>query len=707
MDKEESAELEQDPLHEAKERFKYALKCWGDNRKRYVDDTKFVSGEQWPEAIRTEREKENQPCLVVDKLGQYIRQVVNDSRQNRPSIKVRPVDDSADIEVADVLQGICRHIEDRSNAGVAYDTAIECAVKGGFGFLRVLTEYAGKNTFNQEIAIKRVRNPLAIIIDPDCIERDYSDMRYCFVIDELPDDVFEQQYPKAKKGEGFDFGDIGFDVKEEHELVAEYWTVEIETVKLHLFEDGSTATDEEFQLALSEGLNPPKPLETRDVERRNVKWSKICASGVLEKERDWIGDWIPIIPVLGNEVDIEGEVILTGLCNAGKDAQMLYNFSRSAFAERVALAPKAPYIAAAGQIENYPEWGDANSVNHAVLRYDPQEVGGTLVGAPQRQPASDVPVGFSQDMQLAEHDIQSALGMYQASIGAPSNEKSGKAIIARQREGDTSTFHFHDNLNTAIRHVGRILVDLIPKVYDSKRVVRILGADGSAESAQLDPDQDVSVKKIGSKSIYNIGIGEYDVAVSAGASFATRRAEASEAMMEMARMNPSYLQTHGDLIAEAQDWPMAEKFAARSKLLLPPQLQQSEQDEGEQSPEVMAVVAQAEQAIQQKDMQLQELLQAHQQMQQEMQSLKQQVESKQYDFATKQAELNLKEQELQIKAFEAETNRIEAMQDGSREALIKAEADIAKAGIEADTQVQVASMNQPINVTLANQGDLM
>lgn len=708
---EEVQEVKDDPLHEMRERFDYALEAWSENHDRFKEDLRFANGEQWPDEILKEREEKGQPCLVVDKLNQYIRQVVNDSRMNRPSIKVSPVDDGADIETAEIFQGLCRHIEYRSDASAAYDMAIESAVKGGFGFVRILTEYAGEDTFNQEICIERVRNPLSIIIDPDCKKADFSDMRFAFVLDVLDEDELEASYPDVELS-NFE-ADNNWTIGEDKVVIAEYWEVVKKPVKIHLFSDGTVSPDEDYQAAIAEGLIPPDIKETREIEKSVVMWSKVCGSGYLEEQREWMGKYIPIVPVIGNEVDIDGKVQYKGLISPAKDAQRLYNYSRSAFAERVALAPKAPYIAAAGQVENYPEWQDANSTNYSTLTYDPVEISGVVVGAPQRQPASDIPAGFSQDMQLSEHDIQASIGMYAASLGAQSNEKSGRAIMARQREGDTGTFHYHDNLARAIKQVGKILVDLIPKVYDSKRVVRIVGVDESSEMVQIDPNLPVSKAMIGTKSIYNLNVGTYDVAVSAGASYTTKRQEAAEAMVEMTRGNPALMGLIGDLMIKSMDWPMADEIAERLKLMLPPEIRQAEQQKGEQSPEVQAIMMQAERAVQERDMQIQQAEQMIQQLGQQLNELKSAQDEKLFNAQNKQAELEIKAREMEIKAFEAETARLIAMagEDSTKEAQIKAETDLIvnqmradlereKAQFEADTQIYLKQMdiaNQNLN----------
>ena len=664
MDKENEAVEKDTPEHEseellteAKERFKLAEEYWKDNYQAAIDDMKFRAGDQWPEAVKDSRSKSNRPCLVVDKTNQYIRQVVNDGRQNRPSVKVRPVDSGADVEVAEVYQGLIRHILERSNADTAFDAALESAVVGGIGFFRVLTEYAHKGTFNQDIVVKRVRNPLLVLIDPNFKEADAADMKFAFVVDELDKDEFEETYPDAEytdwDSNQSKYGDWsnGKTIR-----VCEYWYMEEEDVIFHLLDDGTTTEDDPYQRAMASGFPVPAIVESRTLKSNKVKWCRLTGAEILE-QKEWLGQYIPIIPVFGNEYDIDGKVMYSGLVRPIKDPQRLYNYSRSAFAERVALTPKAPYIAAAGQVENYPEWEDANSGDYSVLRYDPVDINGAAVGAPQRQSASDIPAGFAQDMQLAEHDIQGAIGMYNASLGQQSNEKSGKAILARQREGDVGTFHYHDNLARAIRHLGRILVDLGPKVYDSTRTVRILGEDGTSDNAEIDPSQDVAVMKMGSKSIYNLNVGVYDVAVSAGASYTTKRQEAAEAMLQLTQANPALFQLVGDLMIRNMDWPQAEEIADRLKLMLPPQIQKEEnKEEGQIPPQVQQAIQMAQEHIQQQDQMLQQMSQQLQQAQAELQQ-------KQFDSEKARIEAENAAVKLQIDQYNAETNRIKAMQD--------------------------------------------
>lgn len=667
--KKQSKRLED--LHaRAVKRFKELEEYWSDNRDAALADIKFASGDQWPEKVKAAREKKGRPCLVLDKLSQYEKQVVNDGRQNRPSIKYRPVDDGGDPKVAEGFQGITRHILTSSNADEAFDNALGNAARSGFGFFRVLTEYEDEGSFNQEIKIRRVRNPLSVLLGPHQLA-DGSDADDGFIIDDISRESFKRQFPKAEKcdwksdGKAYSEGWL----TELTVRVAEYWYKEPGSGKLHLLSDGTTALDEDY--ARDQRQNKPTIVRSRDVQTVKVKWCRMSGAEILE-EREWAGKYIPILPVYGEEMDINGKVTYLGLYRRGKDGQTLHNFSRSAYAERVALAPKAPYVAAAGQIEGHPEWKTANTENHMVLPYTPQEINGTPLPPPRREQASDIPAGFAQDAQMAEHDIQASIGMYNASLGAQSNEKSGKAIIARQREGDVATFHYHDNLNRAVRYLGRILVDLIPKVYDTKRVVRIVKEDGEVEMAMVNPDLPDAYAKLPPKEgaeplpVFNLNAGRYDVDVSAGPSYTTQRQEQADAMLELARNNPTYWQTHGDLIVRSQDWHNAEEFAERTKAVMPPELkaaiaqaeaEEDMQEEGGPSPEVAAIMKQAQLAVQERDAQIEQMGQMLEQAKQAVLDLQEQAktaEQRAMEAADiKSRELAIKDREVGVKEAES------------------------------------------------------
>jgi hypothetical protein len=630
-------------LATALERFKRCEEAESENRSRAREDLSFSLGEQWDDAVRRARQNDPngaRPCLTVDKLDQYVRQVVNDARQNKPAIKPRAKDEGADVETAEVLSGIVRHIEDQSSADIAYDTAAEMATRAGFGFLRVVTDYASDDGFEQDILIREVADPFSCYVDPDAAQADASDARYGFAWEDLPREQFVAQYPDADPC-GFEAASegVGTWIREGSVRVAEYFAVEDEPVRVWQGPDGKASKTE------------IKGAASRTVKRRKVMWRKITAREVLE-EREWPSRYIGIVPVYGHRITVDGKRVIRSLIGTAKDAQRMYNYASSAFVERVALTPKAPYVATTSQIEGHePIWQSANTGNYSVLPYnsDPN------APPPQRQQAADIPAGWMAVKQSMEHDVQSALGMYNASLGAPSNEKSGKAILARQREADIATFHVIDNLSRAIRQVGRIVIDLIPRVYDTNRVVRILGEDGSEDFARIDPEQPQASREVKDAAgqvierIYNPGVGRYDVTVTVGPAYSTKRQEAAEFLTQVVQSSPEMMQVAGDLMFKALDMPYADELSKRMAKMLPPPLQ--DQQEGPQVPP----------EVQQ---QMQAMGQQMEQLQAQLSSAAAQLGDKRMEYEGKRADLMIKERELAIREYDAETKRIQAVNAG-------------------------------------------
>ena len=649
----------------ALERFKRCEEAESENRSRSLEDLGFSLGAQWDEAVRRARETDPngaRPCLTVDKLDQYVRQVVNDARQNKPAIKPRAKDAGADVETAEVLAGIVRHIEDQSSADIAYDTAVEMAARAGFGFIRVVTDYCYDEGFEQDILIREVANPFACYVDPDAAQADGSDARYGFAWEDMPRERFEAQYPDADAS-GFDAGGEGEDwIRKDTVRVCEYFSAEDEPRRVWQGQDGQ-ASETEIEGAAS-----------RTTKRRKVMWRKITAREVLE-EREWPSRYIGIVPVYGHRISVEGRRVTRSIVGSAKDAQRMYNYAASAFVERVALTPKAPYIATTAQIEGHePTWQTANTGNYSVLPYnaDPNSP------PPQRQIVADIPSGWMAVMQSMEHDIQGALGMYNAAVGAPSNEKSGRAILARQKEADVATFHVIDNLSRAIRQVGRIVIDLVPRIYDTARVVRILGEDGSEKFARIDPEQQEARRDIRDVSgqvierIYNPGVGRYDVTVTVGPGYSTKRQEAAEFLTQVVQSSPAMMQVAGDLMFKALDMPYADELADRMRKMMPPQLQE------QAGPQVPPEVQQQMEAMGQQMAQMQEQLSA----------AAAQLGDRRMEYEGKRADLLIKERELAIREFDAETKRIEAVQGGMGPEAIQA--------LVLDTLAHVAAPPEPI-----------
>jgi hypothetical protein len=678
MAKKKEAEKNKSVIERAQKFFERVQAYEAEQRKEELDDIRFVGLlEQWPENIRKLRESDPQgarPCLTVDKVNQYKNQIVNAIRQNRPSIKARPVDDIGDPEVAEVYQGIIRHIEDVSKADIAYDWAAEGAVDSGVGYFRVLTEYVG-DSFDQDIRIKRITNRFSVYFDPDSREPDGSDAKEVLITELVSRDEFKRMYPDANPCDWQNStGDSNVWYTDKEVRIAEYFYIESVADELYLLEDGNTifASDykakyanvvmDEMGQAFDELGNPvPAPVKARKADKPTVRWCKLTAEDELEKTTI-PGHFIPVIPVIGIETYVDGKRHLRGIVRGVKDAQRMYNYNRSTIAESLALTVKSPYIGFTGQFKTAGDkWAAANRINFAYLEADPVTVNGNLAPLPQRQGFAGVPTGLLTDIQTSEHDIQSALGMYAANLGQDGQAKSGRALNAQQRQGDMATFHFPDNLSKSVRHAGRIIMGMIPTIYDTQRVVRILGEDGTADYAKIDPEQQEAVKEMRDengaiKKIYNLGVGKYDVTITVGPSFATKRQEGADFLTQIAQSSPDLMPVIGDLLFKALDMPYSEEVSERLKKMLPPQLQ--DQTDGE-SPEVQQVKQRAQQVIQQYEERIQAAEAAMQEADQEAKELLNKANDAEgkrlYDM-----------KKLEIDAYNAKTNRMKVELDAAQ-----------------------------------------
>lgn len=555
-------------LQEALERFRESDEGASEARDWYADDVRFSRlGEQWPEEIKKLRKEENRPCLTINRLPSFIRQVVNDARQNKPAIMVHPVDNGADPDTAEVINGIIRHVERRSNADVAYDTAIDHSASGGFGFIRLGIDYAHPLSFDMECRIHRVSNPLLVHWDVNTTEFDASDWNYAFVSDFLSEDEFTQKYPKAERVsfEGMDSNLTSAWMQEDKTRVAEYWLREFEKKTILLLSNGNVIREDHLTDELKAAMMMSGVQVIRERETDVGKVTRRVISGVeVLSEEEWPGSNIPIAPVWGEEIIIDGERHTRSMTRDARDPQMMFNFWRTASTELVALAPRAPFVGPVGFMKgNEAAWMSANTRSHAALEYAGQV-------APQRQAFAGVPAGALQEALNASDDMKAIMGIYDASLGARSNETSGRAILARQRESDVANFHFVDNLSRAIAYLGKCLVEIIPHVYTPETTIRILGEDMKGKVV------DLTQKDKNGKLLYDMSVGTYDVTVKAGPSYATQREETREALIEIMRAVPGAAQFIGDIVMEHMDFQGADKVADRLRMLLPPQVQQAE-----------------------------------------------------------------------------------------------------------------------------------
>jgi hypothetical protein len=544
------------------------------NRDEALEDMRFVRGgeHQWPSQVVADRKAKGRPIITVNQMPQFVRQVSGDIRMSQPAIECYPVDDNTDPVLCDIYESLIRQIEYQSGAQSTYGFGAECAIMAGIGHWRIITDYVDDSAFDQDIFIKRIMDPLAVVWDANATEIDRSDADHCFVTDLLHEKTFKKRYPDASLS-SFDDGVRIHNGSEWRDgdfiRIAEYWVKEEIDVKLGLTQDGQTIRLDEIDKSMIPMLGI--------VRERVGKSHKVCrylvnGSEILEDKQDWAGKHIPIVPVIGSEMSVNGEVIRKSLIRDAKAPQQLYNFWRSHAAESIALAPKAPWLVQAENIKGLEKfWNRANTDNLPYLPFQPASDG----YVPQRQQPAAPPSAMWQEAAVARDDMKATTGIYDASLGARSNETSGKAIEARQSEGDTGSYVFIDNFNTAIRRTGQILVDLIPRIYDGQRMVRVMTND---EQQQFVPINSVVMAPDGQEIVVNdLSTGRFDVRIKTGPSYATSRKEAREHMAMVLQGNPNLMQVIGDLYFENMDFRGAEKIGERMKKLLPPQLQDEPQ----------------------------------------------------------------------------------------------------------------------------------
>ena len=572
-------------IAEAKDFLRLCNDSDSNNRAEALDDVRFAAGDQWPVDVQNSRVLEARPCLTINKVDAYIRQICNQQRQQRPRIKVHGMNNESDSKVAEVLTGICRHIESQSDADSAYDHAFEYAVKMGWGYIRVTTDYVRDDSFDQEIYIKRVENPFTVYFDPNSVMPDGSDADRVLITTVISKVAFKKQYPGAEVDQGFSSrgtGDTESEwVTKEDIRIAEYFYTEITKDMLLQLSDGTVGYSSEIPSAEVLAQAGITVIDKRDTWRKQIKWCKLTAMQVLE-EGDWAGKFIPIIPVYGQEVRVNDKHKKFGLVRFAKDPQRMYNYWSTALTETVALAPKAKWLLAEGQDEGHEnEWAQANIKAMPVLRYKQTDIEGRPAGVPTRLQPEPPPAGVMSALQGMNSDLMAVVGIFDPSQ-LPQGQQSGKAIQGQQQQVDMCNFHYYDNLTRSIAHIGRIILDLVPKIYDRERVMRIIGDDGKPEMVTLNKP---STDENGIDKILNdVTVGEYDVVMETGPGYNSKRQEAVDSMVQMLSVDPALMQQAGDLIFRNMDFPGADIIADRlaavnpmaqidDKSPIPPQVQ--------------------------------------------------------------------------------------------------------------------------------------
>lgn len=572
-------------IEEAKQFLRFCGEADANNRAEALDDVRFCAGDQWPVETQNSRLLESRPCLTINKVDAYVRQICNQQRQQRPRIKVHGMNSESDAKVAEILTGICRHIEVQSNADHAYDTAFEYAVKMGWGYFRITTDYVREDSFDQEIYIKPIENPFTVYFDPNSQAPDGRDAEKALITTVMTKKAFSAMYPDAEVDQGFNArgtGDSNAEwVMREDIRIAEYFYTVRKPVKLVLLSDGTTVKKSELpdeQLMNDAGVFI---INERESHEKEIKWVKLTGMQILE-ESTWPGKYIPIVPVYGQTVVVDSKHRKFGLVRQAKDPQKMYNYWTTALTESVALAPKAKWILAEGQDEGHEnEWAQANIASKATLRYKQTDIDGRVAPPPIRQQPEAPPTGITTALQGLNADLMAVVGIYDPSQ-LPQGMQSGKAIQGQQMQVDMVNYHYFDNLTRSISHVGTIILDLVPKIYDTQRVMRIIGDDGKPDLVSINqPGEDEQgVQKI----LNDVTVGQYDVVMDTGPGYNSKRSEAVESMMTLLAADPNLMQTAGDLIFRNMDFPGADVVADRlaaanpmaqidDKSPIPPQVQ--------------------------------------------------------------------------------------------------------------------------------------
>jgi Phage P22-like portal protein len=648
------SKADDDVLLEAKKRFKSCETWESSARVNFREDVRFANGDhinnyQWPQEIANSRTKQNKPIITVNLIRQHCLNVLNASRQNPPQIEIRPTGGGATFKSAEIYESICRHIESNSNAQQAYDCASQAQIQGGIGYFRVVTGYADEDSFDQEIFIKRVPDPLSVYLDPHLQQFDGSDSRYGFVFSDMDREQFEAEYPKYKDMVGLPalaesavYRADGEWIGKDRVRVAEYYRRVTDTDTLHHMSNGETVnerdvTDDDLMAAVR-----ADSVRKREVTTAKIEHFLIAGNAIVERS-DWAGRYIPIIRVIGEETVIDGQLDRKGLTRNIVSSQQTYNYYTSAGIEYVALQSKTPWVAPVAAIEGYEnEWAQANVVNLAILPYNHKSDDNQEIPAPSREQPPVFAPAYLDGTRLSAQEMESASGQPEATFGQPSNERSGKAVDARTRNASTSTYHFVNNMAIAIQYLGKILIDLIPKIYDTQRVLKIIAEDGTPTAIQIDPNAPQAHAPMPApdpemldaqavSAIFNPSVGRYSVVASVGPSYETKRQETFNAISQLIAEDSALAPIVGDLLFRNSDFAGADIIADRLARMVPAQALGKGPD-----PQVV---------------QLQQLLAQQHQVMQTMGQELQAAKSKQLD----------NDQQKDIDVYKSQTSRIEAI----------------------------------------------
>lgn len=639
-------------LCKIRENFQIAQDAYSMQREQSKEDFRFRSGDQWDTEVRRSRDIDQRPCLSINKLNQFVRQVVNNQKINRPSINVNPGDTQASIDTAMVYQAIIKNIEAQSFAENAYDTAFDNACTGGEGYFRIITDYKDPLSFDQDIFIKAIDNPFSVYIDPN-FKSDFTDINWAFVYDKVQKDIYERDYPDSKIYNTYFLDNSSTDwVDPNYVLIAEYFYIDYIEIDIVLLADGTIMEKKDH----AKIETAPKIIKERTSKKKIVKWVKTNGHEILESTI-FPGEIIPIIPVFADTYLVDGQRIFEGVIRQAKDAQKAYNFWTSAQAELIALAPKNPWVGVEGQFEDHEEeWNSANRSNIAYLEYKPVIMQTGQTAPPPMRTQFDPQIGtIVQAKADANEDLKSTTGIYDPSLGNNKKEASGVALISKQRQAEVTNFLFIDNLSKSLKYAGKCLLGMIPEIFDTEREVLLKGKVNEEDKTIKinNPDE--------KKPVFLKAPGKYDIDVSIGPYGENQRQTAIESMLSLMQVNPQISNIIGDIFVAKQDWDGAKEISERLKIMLPPQLQGQQ----ELPPEIQAQVVQAQQ---QYEAQIQQQTVQLQQMQELIANVTSELNKHVNDLNIANMKLESKDKEIESKERIAQLNaQVELLKVGIKE----------------------------------------
>lgn len=573
------------------------------NRDQGIEDAKFAVGEQWDEFVKQNREAANKPTMVFNRMPAFIAQIVGNRRLNETNVKI-VADDKSFKKTAEIREGLVRSIQKFSKADIAYNKALENQVITGMGNIEICLEYAHDDVFEQDIKIKAINNTFSIVWDRFYQDPTGADADHCFQIETMDRKVFHKQWPDARAGDpSTDTRILGLDnlkdtnwITRDEVRIMNFWRMRTRKRTVALLrdetdpdnpsEDVEDVTDmdlEDFQdrIVTNEAGMPIM----REVDRKYAQMYVMTATDILEGPYELPISRVPIFAVPGWDINVGEYRTRFGLVRFLKDPQRLHNYWRSIIAEKLMLTPKGNWIATEEAVAGREqEWRDSHLSNDPLLVYNSD---GAM---PKRVEPAQIEAGLIQEANMAAQDLRDISNIHEASLGQTSNEVSGKAITARQRVGEIGTVIYQDNLDLAIEAIGEMCNELIPFVYNTARTIKVMGSDGK----DLPP---VIINDETSADFVDITVGKYSVSTTNGPSYATKRAEASESMLNMVNAAPQLMGVALHKIVEAQDWPEAEAIAAALKSQLPPGA--IPEDEMNDEQKAQAAQAAEQQAIEQ------------------------------------------------------------------------------------------------------------